>query len=61
MAALFPVVMHLHLVAYRMVMIIGVSRADNANGDGGEREGKQNFLHEDSSVGLTLLVDGPLS
>lgn len=42
-------------------MIIGVSRADNANGDGGEREGKQNFLHEDSSVGLTLLVDGPLS
>jgi hypothetical protein len=58
-AALFPVMMHLHLVAYRMVMIIGVGRADNANGDSGERECKQDFLHGFSSVGLTWLMDGP--
>jgi hypothetical protein len=58
-AALFPVMMDLHLVAYRMVMIIGVRRADNANGDSGERECKQDFLHGFSSVGLTWLMDGP--
>ena len=63
MAALFPVVMNLHLVTYLMVMvvIIGVSRADNANGDSGECKCKQDFLHGVSSVRLTWWVDGPLS
>jgi hypothetical protein len=55
--------MDLHLVTYLMVMIviIGVSRADNANGDSGECECKQDFLHGVSSVRLTWWVDGPLS
>jgi hypothetical protein len=57
MAALFPVVMDLYLVAYRMVMVVSVSGADNANGDGGERECKQNFLHG-GFLGRTDLIGG---
>ena len=56
MAALFPMMMDLHLVANRMVMIVGVGRGDDANGDSGERERKQNFLHG-GFLGRTDLVD----
>jgi hypothetical protein len=47
-AALFPVVMHLHVVANRMVMMIfvGESRAHRADGDSGKCKCEQNFLHE---------------
>ena len=44
MAALLPVAMNLYFVAHRMVFL-GGSRSDDANSDGGERDGKQNFLH----------------
>ena len=56
MAALLPVAVHLDIVANRMVMIVGVGRGDDANGDSGERERKQNFLHG-GFLGRTDLVD----
>jgi hypothetical protein len=56
-AALFPVMMHLHLVAHRMVMVVGEGRGGNANGNGGKGECKQNFLHVDF-LGRTDLVGG---
>jgi hypothetical protein len=46
MAALFPMVMHLHLVANRvMVLIVGESRVHGADRNSGKGERKQNLLH----------------
>ena len=44
-AALFPVVMNLDLMAHGVMVVVSESRADCANGDCGERQGKQNLLH----------------
>lgn len=55
-AALFPVVMHLHLVTDRvMVFIVGVSRRECAQRHGRSYKSEHGLLHE----GLPFFVGEP--
>jgi hypothetical protein len=46
-AALFPVMMHSHVVAHRVMVVVIVrkSRGHGANRHGGKRKREQNLLH----------------
>jgi hypothetical protein len=45
MAALFPMMVNVHLVAYAVMMLIGLSGSDRAQGRHGCGEGENDLLH----------------
>ena len=45
MAAVFPVMVDAHFVAYLVMMLVGLGGSDRAQGDDGCCEGKNDFLH----------------